>query len=433
MKFSFSNKSSVEQSLNIVIPAKEIEDKVSAKILATQKEARIKGFRKGKAPLDVVTKIYEPEIRQEIVYDQVSHNFYHQVEDKNLKVVSRPSLIPEVMDKGKDVKFKATFEVYPQVKVKNLNRLNYIKPSCSVDDLDLDNTIENLQKRMSTWIATDEISSDGDQVKIDFVGKIEGEVFEGGSAEDFLVEIGTKSMIEGFEEGLVGFKTDDKTTLDLTFPEEYGKKELASKPVVFEVTVKEVLKPSLPELNEEFFKSTGIEASDLPEYRKNVKEKLEEDLVNLLKNKTKQNIFDALAEGNDFEIPKSMIESEVNNMRDDTAKRMGMDPKEIDKDLFPSSTFEEEANKRVKIGILLNTLIEEKELKPDADKVKGIIEERAANYKDPQQVVNYFYSDEQQLKNIESISLEEQVVELLLKEAKATEESITYEECVSGK
>jgi len=155
--------------------------------------------------------------------------------------------------------------------------------------------------------------------------------------------------------------------------------------------------------------------------------------VNLLKNKTKQNIFDALAEGNDFEIPKSMIESEVNNMRDDTAKRMGMDPKEMDKDLFPSSTFEEEANKRVKIGILLNKLIEEKELKPDADKVKGIIEERAANYKDPQQVVNYFYSDEQQLKNIESVSLEEQVVDLLIKEAKATEEKITYEECVSGK
>ena len=433
MKFSFSNKSSVEQSLNIVIPAKEIEDKVSAKILATQKEARIKGFRKGKAPLDVVTKIYEPEIRQEIVYDQVSHNFYHQVEDKNLKVVSRPNLIPEVMDKGKDVKFKATFEVYPQVKIKSLNRLQYIKPSCSVDDSDLDNTIENLQKRMSTWIATDEISSDGNQVKIDFVGKIEGEVFEGGSAEDFLVEIGTKSMIEGFEEGLVGFKTDDKTTLDLKFPEEYGKKELASKPVVFEVTVKEVLKAALPELNEEFFKSTGIEATDLPEYRKNVKEKLEEDLVNLLKNKTKQNIFDALAEGNDFEIPKSMIESEVNNMRDDTAKRMGMDPKEMDKDLFPSSTFEEEANKRVKIGILLNKLIEEKELKPDADKVKGIIEERAANYKDPQQVVNYFYSDEKKKKNIESISLEEQVVDLLIKEAKATEEKITYEECVSGK
>ena len=432
MKFSFGNKSSIEQSLDIVIPSKEIEEKVSVKILSAQKDAKIKGFRKGKAPLDIVTKMYGPEIRQDVVYDSVSHKFQHLVEDKGLKIVSRPNLIPESMERNKDVKFKATFEVYPEVKMASLSRLNYTKPSCSIEEEDLDKTIVNLQKRMSTWELADAVSEAGDQIKIDFVGKIDGEEFEGGTAADFPVEIGSKSMIEGFEEGLIGLKAPEEKVLNLKFPEEYGKKELASKDVSFNVTVKEVSKPSLPDLNEEFFKSTGIEATSLEDYKKEVRSKLEEDLKNLLRNKTKQSAFDALSESNDFEIPKAMIESEVANMRNDTARRMGMDPKEIDQELFPASTFEEEATKRVKIGILLNKIIEEKDLKPDPEKVKEIIEERAASYKEPQQVINYFYSDEEQLKNIESISLEEQVVDILLSEAKANEETISYEECVNG-
>jgi trigger factor len=432
MKFSFGNKSSIEQSLDIVIPSKEIEEKVSVKILSAQKDAKIKGFRKGKAPLDVVTKMYGPEIRQDVVYDSVSHKFQHLVEDKGLKIVSRPNLIPESMERNKDVKFKATFEVYPEVKMASLSRLNYTKPSCSIEEEDLDKTIVNLQKRMSKWELADAVSEAGDQIKIDFVGKIDGEEFEGGTAADFPVEIGSKSMIEGFEEGLIGLKAPEEKVLNLKFPEEYGKKELASKDVSFNVTVKEVSKPSLPDLNEEFFKSTGIEATSLEDYKKEVRSKLEEDLKNLLRNKTKQSAFDALSENNDFEIPKAMIESEVANMRNDTARRMGMDPKEIDQELFPASTFEEEATKRVKIGILLNKIIEEKDLKPDPEKVKEIIEERAASYKEPQQVINYFYSDEEQLKNIESISLEEQVVDILLSEAKANEETISYEECVNG-
>ena len=431
MKFSFGNKSSIEQSLDIVIPSKEIEEKVSVKILSAQKDAKIKGFRKGKAPLDVVTKMYGPEIRQDVVYDSVSHKFQHLVEDKGLKIVSRPNLIPESMERDKDVKFKATFEVYPEVKMSSLSRLNYTKPSCSIEEEDLDKTIVNLQKRMSKWELADAVSEAGDQIKIDFVGKIDGEEFEGGTAADFPVEIGSKSMIEGFEEGLIGLKAPEEKVLNLKFPEEYGKKELASKDVSFNVTVKEVSKPSLPDLNEEFFKSTGIEATSLEDYKKEVRSKLEEDLKNLLRNKTKQSAFDALSESNDFEIPKAMIESEVANMRNDTARRMGMDPKEIDQELFPASTFEEEATKRVKIGILLNKIIE-KDLKPDPEKVKEIIEERAASYKEPQQVINYFYSDEEQLKNIESISLEEQVVDILLSEAKANEETISYEECVNG-
>ena len=432
MKFSFKSKAEVNQSLNIVVPNTDIEEQVSTKLKAAQKDSKLKGFRKGKAPMDVVSSMFGPEIRQEVIWDLASKTFSKLAQEKDLKIVSRPNLIPETLDEGKDAKFKATFEVYPEVSLAKISKISFTNFLCDITDEDLDKTINNLQKRMSQWEPVDEVSKDGDQIKINFVGRIDGEEFEGGTAEDFSVEIGSKSMIKGFEEGLIGLKKGDKKILELNFPEDYGKKELASKPVSFDTEVNEVLTPKLPELNEEFFKSTGIEAADVESFKTEVRTKLEEDLENILKGKVKQSLFDALIEVNEFEVPSAMIDSEISNMKQDTARRMGMDPKEIKEDLFPNETFSDEATKRVKVGILLNKIIEDKELKPDADKVKEIIEERAKNYKDPQQVINYFYSDDEQLRNIESISLEEQVVEALLSEAKSIEENISYEDCVSG-
>ena len=432
MKFSFKSKVDINQDLQIVVPNKDIQEQVLIKLKAAQKDSKLKGFRKGKAPMDVVESIYGPEIRQDVLWDLASKTFSKIAQEKDLKIVSRPNLIPEKIEEGKDAKFKATFEVYPEVSLSKMSKISYTNFSCEISDDDLDKTITNLQKRMSQWETSTEASKDGDQVKISFVGKIEGEEFEGGTAEDFTVEIGSKSMIEGFEEGLIGLSAGDNKILELTFPDDYGKSDLASKPVNFETQVKEVLSPKLPELNEEFFKSTGIESDNIESFKKEVKTKLDEDLINILNGKIKQSLFDALLIANDFEVPSAMVDSEVSNMKQDTARRMGMDPKDMNEDLFPNETFTEEATKRVKVGILLNKIIEDKELKPDADKVKEIIEERAKNYKDPQQVINYFYSDDEQLRNIESISLEEQVVEIIKSEAKSVDENISYEDCVSG-
>ena len=433
MRFSFGNKNEVEQSLTISVAADDIEKQVKSKLNSAQKTAKIKGFRKGKAPLDVVKKMYEPEIRQDVINDSVIKKFYELVEKQNLKPVGRPNLIPERIEIEKDVIFKATFEVYPEISLGNLNRLSYTKTVSSVTEEDVNKTIENIRKRMCTWESKEGNASSGDQIKIDFTGKIENEEFEGGSAKDFVVEIGSKSMIEGFEDGLMGLKKSDKKDLDLTFPEDYGKKDLASKGVVFSVEVKEVLKPKLPALNEEFFKSTGLVAENLEEFKKEIETKLQEDLENLIKNKSKVSVLDSIREANVFEVPNAMIESEVNNMREDAARRVGMDPKDLKEDLFPKETFEEEAKKRVSVGIILNKIIEEKSIKADGERVRKIIEDRAAMYKEPQQVVNWFYSNEEQLRSVESISLEEQVVEILLSEASAVEEELTYEECVSGK
>ena len=432
MKFSFGNKNDIEQSITISIPADDIQKQVKTKLNSAQRSAKIKGFRKGKAPIDVVKKMYEPEIRQDVINDAVIKKFYELVEEKNFKPVGRPNLVPERMEMEKDVIFKATFEVYPEISLGNLSRLSYTKAVSSVEEEDINKTIENIRKRMCAWEPKEGNSSSGDQIKIDFVGKIDEEEFEGGSAKDFVVEIGSKSMIEGFEDGLIGLKKSDNKDLNLTFPEDYGKTELASKKVVFNVEVKEVLKPKLPALNEEFFKSTGLEAKNTNEFKKEIKNKLDEDLKNIIENKSKSSILDSLREAHVFEVPSAMIESEVNNMRQNAARRVGMDPKDMNEDLFPKETFEEEAKKRVSVGVILNKIIEEKGIKADGERVRKMIEDRASMYKEPQQVVNWFYSNEEQLRSIESISLEEQVIEILLSEAKAVEEELTYEECVTG-
>jgi|TARA_B100001971_G_scaffold76202_1_gene70229 trigger factor len=432
MKFSFGNKNDVEQSITISIPADDIQKLVKTKLNSAQRSAKIKGFRKGKAPIDVVKKMYEPEIRQDVINDAVIKKFYELVEEKNFKPIGRPNLVPERIEIEKDIIFKATFEVYPEISLGNLSRLSYTKAVSSVEEEDVNKTIENIRKRMCGWESKGENSSSGDQIKIDFVGKIDEEEFEGGSAKDFVVEIGSKSMIEGFEDGLIGLKKSDNKDLNLTFPEDYGKTELASKKVVFNVEVKEVLKPKLPALNEEFFKSTGLEAKNTNEFKKEIKNKLDEDLKNILENKSKSSILDSLREAHAFEVPSAMIESEVNNMRQNAARRVGMDPKDMKEDLFPKETFLEEAKKRVSVGVILNKIIEEKGIKADGERVRKMVEDRASMYKEPQQVVNWFYSNEEQLRSIESISLEEQVIEILLSEANAVEEELTYEECVTG-
>ena len=432
MKFSFGNKNDVEQSITISIPADDIQKLVKTKLNSAQRSAKIKGFRKGKAPIDVVKKMYEPEIRQDVINDAVIKKFYELVEEKNFKPIGRPNLVPERIEIEKDIIFKATFEVYPEISLGNLSRLSYTKAVSSVEEEDVNKTIENIRKRMCGRESKGENSSSGDQIKIDFVGKIDEEEFEGGSAKDFVVEIGSKSMIEGFEDGLIGLKKSDNKDLNLTFPEDYGKTELASKKVVFNVEVKEVLKPKLPALNEEFFKSTGLEAKNTNEFKKEIKNKLDEDLKNILENKSKSSILDSLREAHVFEVPSAMIESEVNNMRQNAARRVGMDPKDMNEDLFPKETFIEEAKKRVSVGVILNKIIEEKGIKADGERVRKMVEDRASMYKEPQQVVNWFYSNEEQLRSIESISLEEQVIEILLSEANAVEEELTYEECVTG-
>jgi len=432
MKFSFNKKSKLDETITITIPSKEIEEKIEKQLLQTQRDSKIKGYRKGKAPYKVVKKLYEGEIRGDVINDTVSHSFYHLVEEKGLKPVGPPKMTPKSLVTGKDVKFEATFDVYPEVKLSNLTNINFVKPLCELKEKDVNDSISNLQKRLSSWNLKEGSSAIGDQVKINFTGFVDDKEFEGNSAKDFTLELGSNSMIPGFEDGILGKNKEDTFEINLNFPDDYHAKDMASKEAKFKIEVLEVLESSPPEMNEEFFKTVGIEAKDEKTFRDEIKKRLEEDLKKALSNKTKSRIFEGLLDANPFELPESMIENEIDNMRKESARRMGIEPDKIKIEDFPGDLFKEEATKRVKLGVLLNGLVEELQLKADPDKVKKLIEERASTYQDPQQVINWFYSNDEQLKQIEFLSLEEQASESILAKAKSSEEHLSYEECIKS-
>jgi trigger factor len=432
MKSPFSKKTKLDETILITVPAKEIEEKVNKQLIDTQKKSKIKGFRQGKAPLDLVKKLYGNEIRSDVINDSVSHSFYHIVEDKGLRPVGPPTLKPKNLTEGKDVKFEATFDIYPEIKLGKLNKVNFIKPKSELTEKDLKDAILNLRKRMSKWNLKEGKSDIGDQVKINFKGYIEEKEFEGNTANDFVLELGSNSMIPGFEEGLVGKEKGEELTLDLSFPKDYHNSEFASKQSKFEIEILEVLKSEYPEMDNDFFKSVGIEAEDEENFSKEIEKRLKDDLERVIKNKSKTRLFDALLEVTPFDIPPTMVSNEINSMKEDSAKRMGVDPKKIKPEDFPDDAFLEDATKRVKLGVLLNTVISDNEIKPDAENVKKLIEERSSQYPNPQEVINWFYSNDEQLKQIEFLSLEEQVYEYILSKANFTEENLTYEECLKN-
>ena len=277
----------------------------------------------------------------------------------------------------------------------------------------------------------EEASAKGKFSKIDFEGYMDGELFEGGASKDYLIEIGSNNMIPGFEDGIIGMKEGDEKEININFPDDYHAEDLKGKPVMFKIKVNEVLDTNLPELNKEFFEKVGIEVETIEDFKKDLEDKLQKDLDVTLKRKIKERVFDALETLNPIEIPTAMVSAEADNLRKAAAQQMGMDVSKITDADLPLENFNENATKRVRLGVILNKIIEDKEMKSQDEMVKELIEERASGFKDPEQYKNWIYSSEEQLKNMESLALEEQVTEFLINEAKAEDENLSFEEVMT--
>jgi trigger factor len=335
------------------------------------------------------------------------------------------------MDIKKDIKFEAIYESYPEFTLKKFSSIKYKKPIASLLDADLDNSILQMQKRFGNLEKVDESVSDGKYAKIDFEGYLNEELFEGGAAKDYLIEIGSNNMIPGFEEGLIGLKVGDEKDLNINFPDDYHAEDLKGKPVKFKIKVNEVLETSLPELNKDFFSKIGIDVETTEEFKKDLKVKLEKDLEVSLKRKEKERLFDSLEKLNPIEIPSAMVMAESENLRKSAAQQMGMDISKIKDEELPLENFSENATKRVRLGVILNKIIEDNDLKSNPELVKELIEERSSGFKDPEQYKNWIYGNEEQLKNIESLALEEQVTDLLISQSKSEEENLSFEEVMT--
>jgi len=425
--FGLGKKNEIEKKLKFNLPKEELQKEYDKRVASQQFSSTVKGYRKGKAPKEIIEQMYGSQIKANVIFDAMTESFFKKISEDSIQVVGQPKFDPKSMELDKDVKFEATFEVYPEIKIKNISQLTFKKPISEVTEEDINKTIDNIRKRFSKLEAKEGKSEDNDVVKVNFEGLIDDEPFEGGKAEEVTIEIGSNSMIPGFEDGLKDLSKGDKKNLNVSFPDDYHVEHLKGKPAVFKIEILDVLKPKLPDMNEDFFNMAGIPSKDEVEFKKTLKERLTGDLKSALNGMKKERIFDALADMNEFEIPESMIMNEMINLRKGSAAQIGKEYEKLKDEEFPVENYRVNAQKRVKLGIILNKLIQERELKADSEIVKKLIEERSKNYKEPEKVVNWYYSNEEQLKNIESLALEEQVTELLDKEGKSTEENVEFD------
>ncbi|MFK0312513.1 trigger factor [Pseudomonas sp. NPDC090233] len=427
MQVSVENTSALERRMTIAVPAERVENEVNKRLQQTAKRAKVAGFRPGKVPMSVIRQRFEADARQEAFGDLVQASFYEAIVEQKLNPAGAPAVEPKSFEKGKDLEFVAIFEVFPEFAVAGLESINVERLSAEVADADLDNMLEVLRKQNVRFEAVERAAEKDDQVNIDFVGKIDGEAFAGGSAKGTQLVLGSGRMIPGFEDGLVGAKAGEERVVNVAFPEDYQNLDLAGKAAEFTITVNSVSAPVLPELNEEFFAQFGIKESTLEGFRTEVRKNMERELRQAIKTKVKNQVMDGLLAANPIEVPKALLENEVNRLRVQAVQQFGGN---IKPEQLPAELFEEQAKRRVVLGLIVAEVVKQFELKPDDAKVREMIEEMASAYQEPEQVIAWYYKNDQQLNEVRSVVLEEQVVDTVLQKATVTDKSVSYEEAV---
>ncbi|RMM51290.1 Trigger factor [Pseudomonas amygdali pv. lachrymans] len=427
MQVSVENTSALERRMTIGVPAERIETEVNKRLQQTARKAKIPGFRPGKVPMSVIRQRYEDGARQEALGDLIQATFYEAVVEQKLNPAGAPAVEPKSFEKGKDLEYVATFEVFPEFTVAGFDTIAVERLSADVADSDLDNMLEVLRKQNVRFEVADRAAQNEDQLNIDFVGKVDGEVFAGGSATATQLVLGSGRMIPGFEDGLVGAKAGEERVLNVTFPEDYQNLELAGKAAEFTVTVNTVSEPKLPELNEDFFKQFGIKETGIEGFRTEVRKNMERELRQAIKSKVKNQVMDGLLAANPIEVPKALLENEVNRLRVQAVQQFGGN---IKPDQLPAELFEEQAKRRVELGLIVAEVVKQFDLKPDDARVREMIQEMASAYQEPEQVVAWYYKNEQQMNEVRSVVLEEQVVDTVLQKASVTDKSVSYEEAV---
>ena len=433
MQVSVETTSGLERRLIVGVPSSRVDSAVDSRLQEAAKTVKLNGFRPGKVPMRVIRQRFGQSVRMEVLGQVMNDSFYEAIQQQGLKPAGRPEIEPKSLDEGKDIEFVATFEVFPEIELKDYSSIEVKKPVAEITTADIDEMIENLRTQRASWEVAERAAAEGDQVNIDFAGTKNGEEFEGGKAEGTDLELGSGRMIPGFEDGIVGMTAGEEKVVALTFPEDYHSEELKGAAVEFKIKVNEVKERKLPELDDEFFKSFGVEEGGEEAFRAEVEKNMARELKNATKNRIKTQVMDGvLAVHGDLQVPKALISQEIDALRNQQMQQFGALAEKLNPaDILPDDLFRDNAERRVKLGLVLNELISSEEIKADADKVRETLEEMAASYEDKEEVINWYMSQPQQLQQIEGIVIEEQVVEKLLEKSKVSEETLSYKEVMS--
>ena len=424
MQVSVEKTSELSRTMTVCIPEAVVQKKMADRLKSLAREIKIDGFRPGKVPQEVVKKMYGERVRGEIAGDLIKDTYYDALEGQDLKPAGHPHIQP--LDEIDGFKYTAVFEVYPEISLKGIDELEIVRPLSSVSDADVDGMIEKLRVQKQTWRVVDRPAQNTDNVTISFSGTSEGENFTDGKLEDFKVICGQKKMISGFEDNLLGLTAGAHKTFILNFPEDYGNEKLAGKAAEFEVDVVEVEEPVLAEIDEAFIKAYGIEDGLIGSFRADVKNNMQRELDQALRSKLKSSVMDALYGKVKLTVPNTLVDVEMESLMKpyiETAKRQKMKLEDLK---LPRDSFEDQAKRRVALGLILGEVIQKESIKLDNDKVRSTIEDMAKSYERPEDVVAWYYSDESRLNEVQQMVLEDQVVEWLVAQAKVSDETVNF-------
>ena len=429
MQVSVEATEGLERKMTIAVPNERIEADVDSRLREAAKTVRINGFRQGKVPFNVVKKRFGKGVRGDVIGELMSQSFYDAVTQEKLKPAGQPKIEPLDVDEGEDLKFVATFEVYPDIKLPDFKKIAIEKPIADVESKDIDQMVETLREQKKEWIEVSRKANNKDLVNIDYLGKRDGIAFEGGDAKGTNLLLGSDQMIPGFEAGIIGKKPGDSFSLDLTFPESYYNADLAGAGVEFEIILNSVKEQKLPEVDEEFFKSFGVQDGNEIAFREEISSNMERELKSATRNKMKNSVMNALVENADVLIPKALVETEIANLKNQAIQQMGGSGSP-DASLLPDDLFNKQAEKRVILGLLMGEIMEEQKIQADPAKVRESVEELASTYESPDEVINWYYGSKEQLSVIESQVVEDEIFDFILTEAKVTEKKMGYQDAI---
>ena len=431
MQVSVETTEGLERRLTITVPAESVDVEVKNRLRHMAKTQRINGFRPGKVPPSVIQKRYGKAVRQEVAGELMQRNFYEAIVAEKLNPAGRPQFVAKSNEDGKALEFDATFEVYPEVELSGLDKIKVERPAVEVTDKDLDEMFVTLQNQHKTWKENKRKTKKGDKLTLDFTGRVDGEEFEGGKAENFELELGAGRMIPGFEKEITGMKVGEEKTINVTFPEDYHAENLKGKDAEFDIVVHKTEGPVLPKVDEDFAKLFGVEEGGVDALREEVSKNMTRELTQAVKAKVKEQILDGLLEANEIDLPKALVAQEVDVLRQQAMQRFGgqMDPKNLPE--LPAEMFEEQAKKRVKVGLLLGEVIKVNDLKVDESKVDELIASAASAYEDPQEVIEYYKTNKELAQQMQNVALEEQAVELLLEGAKVKDKKASFKDIMN--
>lgn len=431
MQVSVETLEGLERKMTVQVESDKIVKAVDDKIKSISKSVRVDGFRPGKVPLKVVKKMYGDSIRNEVLGDVVESTYKEALIQEKLRVAGVPSIGQADADDKEGMAYTATFEIFPEIEKVELKKVKVVKQTCEVSDKDLEAMLDKLKDQKKVWKDVKRKAKKGDRVTCDFVGKIDDKEFTGGTGQDMQVEIGAGQMLKEFENGLKGMKTGENSTIDVTFPEDYQGKEVAGKTAQFELKVSKVEGSELPEIDETFVKEFGIEDGSVETLKSDVKANMEKELSQKLKANNKTAVMSGLLAVNEVLAPTALIKEEISTLKKQAAQSMGQDPENMDESSFPDDLFTEEAKRRVQLGVIVGEVIRIENIEVDAAKVESTLLEIAASYDDPQQVTEYYNTNQQARGNLEGMVLEDQVVDFILEQAKVTEKATSFDDVMN--